>query len=40
MPRAREWANEFEEGIKAYGFSEDNIKHYIGVDRDTMMEVT
>ena len=25
MPRAREWADEFEEGIKAYGFSEDQI---------------
>ena len=23
MPEAREWADTFEEGIKAYGFSED-----------------
>ena len=25
MPRAREWANEFEEGIKDYGFSPQQI---------------
>ena len=28
MPRAREWADEFEEGIKAYGFREDQIQRY------------
>ena len=25
MPKAREWADEFEEGIKAYGFSAEQI---------------
>ena len=28
MPRAREWADTFEEGIKAYGFSADQIRRY------------
>ena len=32
MPRAREWADEFEEGIKAYGFREDQIRRYKDVD--------
>ena len=36
MPCAREWANDFEEGIKAYGFSDDQIKRYNDVDNDTM----
>ena len=36
MPRAREWANTFEEGIKAYGFSEDQIYRYTDADYNTM----
>ena len=36
MPRAREWANTFEEGIKAYGFSEDQIYRYTDADYSTM----
>ena len=28
MPRAREWADTFEEGIKAFGFSAEQIKRY------------
>ena len=38
MPNARVWANEFEEGIKAYGFSEDQIHRYTDVDADTMRD--
>ena len=36
IPYAREWADDFEEGIKAYGFSDDQIKRYSDVDYDTM----
>ena len=36
MPRAREWADEFEDGIKKYGFSADQIQRYNDVDWDTM----
>ena len=36
MPRAREWADTFEEGIKAYGFGEDQIYRHKDVDNDTM----
>ena len=32
MPRAREWANEFEEGIKAFGFSSEQIQRYSDQD--------
>ena len=32
MPRAREWADEFEVGIKEYGFSADQICRYKDVD--------
>ena len=28
MPRAREWADEFEEGIKAYGINEEQIQRH------------
>ena len=38
MPRAREWADEFHEGIKAYGFSEEQIHRYKDADWDTMEE--
>ena len=38
MPRAREWADEFEEGIKAYGISEDQIQRYNDVDWRTMYD--
>ena len=36
MPRAREWADTFEEGIKAYGLSEDQIYRHKDADFDTM----
>ena len=36
IPRAREWADNFEEGIKAYGFSDDQVKRYNDTDKDTM----
>ena len=36
MPQAREWADTFEYGIKAYGFSDDQIHRYNDVDRATM----
>ena len=36
MPRAREWANELEEGIKKYGISADQIQRYSDADYDTM----
>ena len=36
MPRAREWADEFEEGIKKYGISADQIQRYNDADYDTM----
>ena len=36
MPRARKWADEFEQGIKAYGISEDQIIRYNDVDWITM----
>ena len=36
MPIAREWADTFEEGIKAYGFSEDQIHRHTDADFDTM----
>ena len=36
MPHARQWADEFEEGIKAYGISEEQIQRYKDVDWDTM----
>ena len=36
MPRAREWANTFEEGIKTYGFSEDQIYRFTDADYSTM----
>ena len=36
MPRAREWADDFEEGIKAYGISADQIQRYKDVDVHTM----
>ena len=36
MPRAREWADTFEEGIKAYGFGEDQIYRHKDTDNKTM----
>ena len=36
MPLAREWADTFEEGIKAYGFSTDKIHRYTNTDLGTM----
>ena len=36
MPEAREWADEFEEGIKALGFSEEQIHRHKDPDRGTM----
>ena len=32
MSHAREWADEFEEGIKAYGFSADQTQRYNDLD--------
>ena len=40
MPRAREWADEFEEGIKKYGISADQIQRYTDADWNTMHEAT
>ena len=36
MPHAREWADEFHEGIKAYGFSEELINRHKDVNNETM----
>ena len=36
MPRAREWADEFEQGIKDFGFSEQQIYRYKDADLLTM----
>ena len=36
MPHARQWADQFEEGIKAYGVSDEQIKRYKDVDYSTM----
>ena len=36
LPCAREWADEFEEGIKAYGISADQIQRYKDTDFNTM----
>ena len=36
MPHARQWADTFEEGIKAYGFSADQIHHHTDADWDIM----
>ena len=36
MPEAREWADTFEEGIKGFGFSEDQIYRHTNADFDTM----
>ena len=36
MPRAREWADEFEQGIKAYGISAEQIQRINDVDWETM----
>ena len=38
MPRAREWADEFEVGIKASGFSEEQIHRYKDADYKTMTD--
>ena len=38
MPRAREWADEFEEGIQAYDISADQIKRHKDVDWQTMYD--
>ena len=37
MPHARQWADEFEEGIKAYGINEDQIQRFKDADFSTMM---
>ena len=36
MPRARDWADQFEEGIKAYNFSEDKIYRHNDADYETI----
>ena len=38
MPRAREWADTFEEGIKAYEFSEEQIHRHKDGDFTTMRD--
>ena len=35
MPRAKVWADEFEEGIKAFGFSPENIFRHSDADYET-----
>ena len=32
MPKAREWADNFEQRIKAYGFNEEQIHRYSDAD--------
>ena len=36
MPRAREWTDQFEEGMKAYGINANQIHRYSDVDLNTM----
>ena len=36
MPKAREWAENFEQHIKAYGFSEEQIHRHKDSDWNTM----
>ena len=36
MPRAKEWAEEFENKIKDHGFSHDEVERYTNADRVTM----
>ena len=36
MPQARKWADEFEEGIKEYGFSTEQIHRHKDIDYPTM----
>ena len=36
MPIAREWADEFEQGIKNYGISAEQIQRYSDSDSDTV----
>ena len=36
IPQARYWADTFENGIKAYGFSEDQIRRYKDADYSTI----
>ena len=40
MPQARKWADEFEEGIKAYGFSTEQIYRYKDIDENIMSRAT
>ena len=37
MLHTRKWADDFEEGIKAYGFSTDQIHRHKDADQDTMV---
>ena len=39
MPRAREWADNFELGIKVHGFSTEQIHRYKDVDSSTMNSI-
>ena len=39
MPHAREWADDFEEGIQKYGISADQIQRYQDADYRTMNSV-
>ena len=36
MPRAKEWADEFELGIKDFGFGPDDIIRYTDIDTPTI----
>ena len=38
MPEARVQANQFYEGIKAFGFSPEQIQRYSDSDKDTVKE--
>ena len=39
MPQARKWADDFEQGIKAYGFNEEQIHRHKDSDDNTINKV-
>ena len=38
MPKAREWADDFEQRIKAYGFTDAQIRRHRDADWNTMQD--
>ena len=36
MPQAREWADDFEQRIKAFGFTDEQIRRHNDADYNTM----